>query len=794
MKTCKFFLPPLVLVLVLFIPFHISSQDLSRVKKPPPEFFLKHGFKIPGPGIKSSIPPEFIRLVSWDVDESTARKTALNFSERLKDVSGRKSLTDLEMVYKATRYNSFKKTQENHSTKDNYFYVFSSTEANMYFIIAADKRAKPILAYSTTSSFDPENAPPNLMNWLRVYEKQIQYSRDHSLLTDASTQSEWQSLLDNTQLITEPMMEPLIQTWWGQSPYYNDLCPIIPPEGKRATAGCLATAMAQIMRYWRYPDRGTGSHSYIPESYPELGSISVNFEEAVYNWDAMPDSINSPNDEIARLIFHCGVSTNMDYGPAVSWASIKEYNHPCAHLAFPNFFGYKHKCLFLRRNEHTHEDWLVRIISELTSGRPVLYSGGGEDFVNAGHIFTCDGYDNKLNLHFNWGWKGVGDGYFSTHAINLLDFFDFTQNQNALIEIEPLTHNPEADVRASSKPIISPCNYLSMKDTVNLKIQFKNFGKKSISGYFMATFWDSDGYLVGGSVQPQIRELKPGMNTGELSFTSAVKSSMVPGVYNVFFAIQTPEDSTVFIQNSWNDSVVCNSHFRLYILEENESIPADEYEDNDSENLAHEIIPEFEANKASMQLSPTIHHINDIDYFKIKLPPGENYTISSLLIDYQTNLSYIFDGKYSCRIGESPHEWSMAEDVDILDFKLGPEDSIVYFKVEPFLNGYTGFYEIEIDITKEIENPSFVIHNPEQSIFLYPNPTRGSITLKLVVEDRGMNEITIYNLEGRQVFKTLVQNQGDMELQLSPSLPAGIYVVHVKNKKRNIVQKIMVSK
>lgn len=789
MKTNKILFLPVVFFIILS---HSLTAQNPGTEKLPPEI-IEHFKLSQRNGERKNQPlPELLYHDSYLVNEPTARKIATQFCNSLPGLSKHKSSYAFELVYSSKKKNAPKKVSGHDQEEGIYYYIFSSHQENLFIIVSADRRAIPVLGYSTNASFNPQNIPPNLMQWLKVYEKQIDFVREKNFGSDRKTQNQWLELLEGNTFTTKAMMEPLVRVWWDQSPYYNDMCPYIPSEKEKAVTGCTATAMAQIMKYWNYPERGTGTHSYTPESYPELGTIYANFEENEYNWDAMPDSLNAPNDEVARIMFHCGVSTEMDYRADNSWASLNQYNHPSACLAFMKHFGYKQKCNFVRKRDNTHEEWLIMIISELLENRPVIYSGGGDDFENAGHTFVCDGYDSNFFLHFNFGWGGIADGYYSTNAINFLNFFNYTEEQNGLIKIEPMSNHPEADIRACSKIKITPSNYLSFNETFNLLAEFKNFGAQPIKGHFITTFWNSNYVLVGGVIQPRTYELEPGMSTGEVSFTAKGITNLIPGIYHVLFQMETDDDSTIFVYNSWNDTLICNSNIVIHILDDGEILLADEFEDNNSEYQAYELIPEFADDQASMLISPSIHSLDDVDYFKIPLPPGNTYKIRTLLIDYQANTSYHFDGKYSFKIGQESTEWSLFQDVNIPDFMVSDDDSVVFFKIEPCLAGYRGNYDLKIDIFRMSDNTTEINNNLPERLKLYPNPGNGRFILELGPEDTGENQLVITSLSGKVITSCVLFNPGELSHQIEMDLLPGMYLVHIRNAYRTVAQRIMV--
>ncbi|MEG2070388.1 MAG: C10 family peptidase, partial [Bacteroidales bacterium] len=228
------------------------------------------------------------------------------------------------------------------------FYVFN-INADSYVIVAGDDRVKPILGYSTEGRFDTEKVPANMMTFLNDLGKQIEYAVQNNVTVTDQIRGQWQSLSSTT---TENSVfqnnrsgvQPLLTTKWDQNGFYNALCPADNdgPNG-HAYAGCVATALAQIINYWEYPVHGTGTHAYTDPLY---GQHTVNFATAHYRYAVMPNQIeispqsHLPNDTmganaIATLIYHCGVAVNMEYAPDGSSA----YD-AAARAALISYFGY----------------------------------------------------------------------------------------------------------------------------------------------------------------------------------------------------------------------------------------------------------------------------------------------------------------------------------------------------------------------------------------------------------------------------------------------------------------------
>ena len=280
-------------------------------------------------------------------------------------------------------------------------YIFVAPEGKGFVIVAADDCVKSLLAISTQSAFELP-MPPSVEEWLRSYDQQIAYYKKLSASNTKARKSG-----DNDVFVIEDywFVGPLIESQWTQDDYYNNKCPTI--QGQHCVVGCVATAMAQVMRYWKYPERGTGSNTYLQ---PDVGLVYANFNVR-YNWDKMPIALTSRStreqvNAVAQLNYHCGVAVNMEYGIDGSYA----YFHN-AHNALIRNFSYSSHSRLCYMSQYSDEEWKLMLKNEIDASRPIIYAGVTTN--EEGHAFICDGYDSEGDFHINWGWGGVYDGFFA---------------------------------------------------------------------------------------------------------------------------------------------------------------------------------------------------------------------------------------------------------------------------------------------------------------------------------------------------------------------------------------------
>lgn len=322
--------------------------------------------------------------------------------------------SSLELVY-----------TENSELGEPCFYIFNVSNHG-FVMVSADDCAHPILGYSEESVFDVNNIVPGLSDVMYSHRKTISYAKETKATATPKIAAEWKSL-ENSGFVKPAMrgksVEPLCTTKWNQSWPYNKFCPEQSASwasNGHAVVGCVATAMAQVMAYWDYPTQGTGSHTYTPwcnecysYSYPQQ---TVNFGATTYDWENMVDEIDSSSpveqiDAIATISYHCGVSVDMMYdhhgkGSGAYSTDVVD--------AIRNYFGYA-QSTYLERD--ATPEWDALLMESFDRGIPVYYSGFDESIPAGGHAFVCDGYDENGLFHFNFGWGGSGDGYFTTETM-----------------------------------------------------------------------------------------------------------------------------------------------------------------------------------------------------------------------------------------------------------------------------------------------------------------------------------------------------------------------------------------
>lgn len=304
-----------------------------------------------------------------------------------------------------------------------HMYVFNGTSG--FVILSADDCVIPVLGYSLEQPFETDLSE-GIRGWLRAYDEEIQAVMEVGLEAADEVRTAW-SLLRSSGCLpacNRSEVYPLVYTRWNQRSPYNMYCP-----GESVT-GCVAIVMAQLMKYWECPIRGTGSHSYVHDTY---GTLSANFGATEYDWNHMPAklteaSYTADKEAVATLIYHCGVSVDMKYSPDGSSTPASKVVE-----AMPQYFSYASSMSQVYQRDYTDNQWKQLLKDELDALRPMFYAGQSR----GAHAFICDGYDASDLFHINWGWGGNHDGYYAIGALNPGTNGPFNELNYAIIGIQP---------------------------------------------------------------------------------------------------------------------------------------------------------------------------------------------------------------------------------------------------------------------------------------------------------------------------------------------------------------------
>lgn len=360
-----------------------------------------------------------------DVSQKQAQTKAQQFLSKKNLVS--KTLQPVETRRLLARGKSVK--------QQDCFYVFNVGQNEGYVIVSADDRAEDILGYSLTGSLDVDNLPPNMVSWLQGYVDEITYLREHNIQPTA------------TRAVKKARtpVSPLIKTHWGQGYPYNMGYPEF--QGQTCITGCVATAVAQVLYYYRHPDVTTEIPGY---KTPTHGIQMPTLSPTTFDWDNMAlsysgNTTDAQKQAVSHLMIYCSTAVRANLDPEGTGAS--SYNEL---LALRNYFGFQ-RAKEKSKEYFTLREWEDMVCEELAGQHPLLYCGFTSDPTGSGHAFILDGYDGE-KYHFNWGWYGTADGYFALSSLQPSST-DFSWGQAAIFGLSTDNQGPEVydeDVRMTT--------------------------------------------------------------------------------------------------------------------------------------------------------------------------------------------------------------------------------------------------------------------------------------------------------------------------------------------------------
>lgn len=595
------------------------------------------------------------------VDEATARKVGFNF---LRDAAleGLSTAGQLELAH----------TSASADGKVKYFYVFNLNRAG-FVMVSADDQVEPVFAYSNEGDFNPNNVPDAAKTWLENYANEIAYVIEKNFPATIEISEKWNALktgdgpTTGNKTTAFTIVSPMLTTKWNQSPYVNEFCPYDANANKLAPTGCVATALAQIMKYWNWPAQGTGDHTYYHSTY---GNQSADFGNTNYQWNSMPNSIGSSNTAVATLMYHAGVAVNMGYGPNSSGAYVVDAMSPhpqSAENALRTYFGFDQSLYAIFRNGGTTQDWINALKDELNEGRPVMYAG----FGSGGHVWIADGYDKNSYFHINWGWGGSSDGYFSVSAMN--------------------------------PPSLG---------------------------------------IGGGS---------GGFNSGQHA---------IVGIKPPASAMGTP----------------------------------DQYEMNNFETAHHNLPVSFNGNTTSIVTTgSTFHTTNDVDYYSIFLPIGDNYTVTARVHDAAASgngSTYTVNAKVGVKVPVATNFTGYYDEQIPTTLTINGGGTVI-FRTTAFTAADMGSYVLDITVNRTPTNVD-ELSDAAKAITVYPNPATDKINIDLA-KTAGAASVSIIDLQGRAVYQASHEGSQLVTIPVG-AIANGMYFVRVESEQGTVTEKISINR
>ena len=722
------------------------------------------------------------------------------------------------------------------------YYAFNVRGGNGFVIVAGDDRVKPILAYSTTGSFDPQDVAEGFAYMLNGYREEIQYVREHNLSATPDIIAEWRSVATTGNLRqgrnARAVVGPLCQTIWNQNFPYNSQCPEDEEgNGGHVYAGCVATAMGQVMKFWDYPEQGTGSHTYNPENYEQQ---TANFGETEYHFELMPlalDSLSTEEDYfyIAQFLHHCGIAVDMQYSGQGSGAY--SFDVP---TALSNYFGYTTDTdmptlSFWGFNLYTNEQWTQMLKDGGLDENLPLYYSGSDDNGAGGHAFVCDGYDENDYFHFNWGWSGKDDAWCPIGALNTTKYA-FNDSNSFIGHIIPANSN-----------------YYQRADSV---AEFTVLENENFDGVLL--HWENPSLNLNGEPLSSIDSILIRRNNQLVATLHDVQkgetmnyedNSLEPGLYEYSVSVCNSAGVSRMVYRTIMVGEKCPVTFVLQdeggdgwkgaaISVTNESGQRIAVIGMDEGSIDTLVVPlltgnlNFIWNHGWYHLSEGYDTDDECSFFILDGDHNLLYTSEELedgiFMTYNNNCAFGTVTCYPVQNLQGEYQWHNGEEfgayitwnrpsitpylrrfqvfrttgaykddelIAEIDYDgsgsyayfdnasgIAPEDT--YYSVRSVYDN--GYYQCESDFVDVMVNITGVDENTAD-IHVYPNPTNG----QLHIVSQGTMNVSVYNVIGQEVMRTVAEDQVVVDLGSNDS---GVYMVRIETANQVVIKKVTLNK
>lgn len=381
-------------------------------------------------------------------------------------------------------------------------YVYNYSNNGGFVIVSGDDCAGKVLAYSPTGNFDPDNLSPAAKYWLDCQKYTVSAAiNGNAKLTET---------IDGEADVYDTAVEPLCTSKWGQDAPYNNLCPFLTNsegEKEQTVTGCAATALAQILYYWKQPATGKGTNTV---TTLEGETLTVDFSQSTYDWANMTDTYDSSSSAsacaaVAKLMYDCGIAMDMVYDLEDNGGSAAEL--PGLATALLYTFGFEAQSN-LAENYRTMAALCEDVKEELDAKRPLFYTGQSSD---GGHAFVCDGYAKNGLFHINWGWDGFADGYYNLRTLEPTaqgvggGLGAFSQDQLFLTGMQPSTGTASYDhLYGLMVDNVTPSKsdkYTDKNRLIDINVNYiVNYGLEDFKGDIYLGITNSE----GKSVEPDV--------------------------------------------------------------------------------------------------------------------------------------------------------------------------------------------------------------------------------------------------------------------------------------------------
>ncbi len=635
---------------------------------------------------------------------------------------------------------------------DTLFYVFSNNGKG-FIILSADDATLPLIGYSVENQFRSDYATDNFGFFLSTFEKQIKYVKTNKAVADSRIQNEWAKyLVPLKSTNAQTTLQPLLVVTWNQDWPYNATCPEdAAGPGGHVYVGCVALSMAQVIKYWNYPDVGYGSHTSYSYWNGGYGNLTVNYANENFIWTNMPLKLLSENNDVATFLYDCSVSVDMHYSANGSGSSTDRTVN-----ALDTYFKYDGAVDIKDRDNYSDTDWKNLLKQQIDAKQPMIYSGMDSN-AGSGHAWNCDGYNSSDEFHMNWGWGGYNNGYF-----NLDDFtstgYHFDDDFKAVINIyPPSTAYPEG---CSSSPKVitgnegtftdgsGNGNYSDNKDCQWLLQPACGTSVQTSIDRWLVETYDTIYYYDGSSTSDPLLA-KFGGDDDPVAVSSTGNSMLVQ-----------------FVSNGSGNDFGFDASYKVITCSGSKTLTATSGTVNDGSGNC-----DYENSKiCKWYLEPT----TAVGTFFVNFTEFDLSTVNTY--DYIQIYKDVYDAAHLVdRYDHTnvPTNLTIAASKLIINFRTNSSDNA---------GGWTFTYSTSTDVN---ENPII------SKLKIYPNPYKNDATIEYNLVKNTNVKINVTNILGNKLGqKEFYQTTGTYKINLSEisnNLSKGIYFVNltVDNKVYN---------
>ena len=617
------------------------------------------------------------------------------------------------------------------------YYVFNVKGGEGFVIVSGDDCAKPILAYSTTGTYDPQDVSEGFAFTLKGFQEEIQYMREHNIAATPDIVAEWKRVSETGSLNrsgqTRAVVDMLCQTLWNQNFPWNSQCPEdTTGSGGHVYAGCVATAMGQVMKFWEWPAQGTGSHTYNPQGYAQQ---TANFGETEYHFELMPNVLDSTSTEddyyyIAQFLHHCGIAVDMQYSGNGSGS----YSEMVPD-ALRNYFRYTCDEHITNYGDwwpgmgYSNEEWAQMLKDGgLDEGLPLYYSGS-DDGGAGGHAYVVDGYDENDYFHYNWGWSGRDNAWCPIGAANTTRY-----NFNTMVGFTGHII-PDNDTYYSRPDSVANMAVLENADFNGVSLTWTN-PTLDLNGNELTDI-TSVTIRRNGEVIAELTEAQVGANM------DYEDNGLQPGLY----------EYAIYVTNA---AGISRTTYRTILVGE-------------KCNIVFQMHDAGGDGWKGAAISVTDENGNRIAV--VTMTEGSSLAVDLPLLS--GNLNFIWN-----------HGWYHAYEENDTDSEcsfsiVNAEGETIYTSTELEDGVFFSYDPCSVDAVEEATTSS--------SVNVYPNPTNGMLN----VAGQGTMHISVMNVLGQTLQETC--SEGNATLDLS-QYESGMYLIRIETESGIEVQKVSIRK